>query len=416
MTRPRQLVRQEPLRLSSHAARRLQVTAQGLDRRPRRRAGRSDVLETIRRMGVLQIDTISVVARSPYFVLFSRLGAYPQEWLDQLLAEGALFEYWAHEASFLPVEDYALMRHRMLQPERMGWKYRVDWVREHAAQLERVLEHIRQHGAVRSADFERREGNGAGWWEWKPEKRALESLFTAGHLMVARRQSFQRVYDLRERVLPSWDDDKLPPVDEVERQLIGRAVRALGITTVRWIGDYYRMRNVDTAARVAELVDAGELVTVQVDGWDDVAYVHVQNAAQAAQAVDGSLRTPLTTLLSPFDPLVWDRARALAVFDFDYRLECYTPEAKRVWGYFVLPLLRRGELVGRVDAKAHRRDGIFEVRALYLEDGVRTSDALLRDIAGALRDAAAWHGTPRVIIEHADPRAVRRRLERLVAV
>jgi uncharacterized protein len=403
------------VRLSAAAARRLQVAAQGLDRRPRRRAHRADVLDVIRRMGVLQIDTISVVARSPYLVLFSRLGAYPQEWLDELLEERALFEYWAHEASFLPIEDYALMRHRMLQPELMGWKYRADWVHQHTGELDRVLAHIREHGEVRSADFERRTGNGAGWWEWKPEKRALESLFTAGHLMVARRQSFQRVYDLRERVNPDWSDDALPPLDQVERELISRAVRALGVTSARWTADYYRMKRVDVRARVAELVDAGELVAADVDGWDDVAYIHVHNMELAARAADGSLRAPLTTLLSPFDPLVWDRARALDMFGFDYRLECYTPEAKRLWGYFVLPLLRRGELVGRVDAKAHRRDGIFEVRALYLEDGVRTSDALLRDIAGALREAADWHGTPRIVIEHTDPRAIRRRLDRLFA-
>lgn len=403
------------VRLNAAAARRLQVAAQGLDRRPRRRARRADVLGAIRRMGVLQIDTISVVARSPYLVLFSRLGAYPQEWLDELLEERALFEYWAHEASFLPIEDYVLMRHRMLQPELMGWKYSAEWVHKYAAELERVLAHIREHGEVRSADFERRAGNGAGWWAWKPEKRALESLFTAGDLMVARRQSFQRVYDLRERVHPDWSDEALPPLDQVERQLISRAVRALGVTSARWTADYYRMKRVDVRARVAELVDAGELVAVHVDGWDDVAYIHAHNMELAVRAADGSLRTPLTTLLSPFDPLVWDRARALDVFGFDYRLECYTPEAKRLWGYFVLPLLRRGELVGRVDAKAHRRDGIFEVRALYLEDGVRTSDALVRDIAGALREAADWHGTPRVVIEHSDPRAIRRRLDRLLA-
>src|SRR5690606_32200456 len=161
---------------------RLHLHAQGLDRRQRRRAHREDVLSVIRRMGVLQIDTISVVARSPYLVLFSRLGAYDPSWLDGLLADGALFEYWAHEASFLPIEDYALVRHRMLDPDRMGWKYRAEWVAKHRQELKRVLDHIRAHGEVRSADFERRDGAKAGWWEWKPEKRALEALFTSGQV------------------------------------------------------------------------------------------------------------------------------------------------------------------------------------------------------------------------------------------
>src|SRR5688572_15188349 len=166
------------IRLTAVAARRLHVAAQGLDRRPRRAARKQDVLDAIRRMGVLQIDTISVIARSPYMVLFSRLGAYEQCWLDELLAEGRLFEYWAHEASFLPIEDFALMRHRMLDPHGMGWKFRADWIAKHRGELDNVIAHLRASGAARSADFERRDGAAAGWWEWKPEKRALESLFT----------------------------------------------------------------------------------------------------------------------------------------------------------------------------------------------------------------------------------------------
>ncbi|CAN5688720.1 hypothetical protein BH23GEM10_BH23GEM10_15180 [soil metagenome] len=191
------------MRLTQRAARRLHLAALGLDRRPRGRARKADVLEAVRRMAVLQIDTISVVARSPYLVLFSRLGHYAPEWLDELLAEGALFEYWAHEASLLPIEDYALMRPRMLEPEALGWKYRGDWVRAHRHVLRRVLERLRTHGEVRSTDFER-DGDREGWWDWKPEKRALEALFTSGVVMVTRRQSFQRIYDLRERVHPAW--------------------------------------------------------------------------------------------------------------------------------------------------------------------------------------------------------------------
>jgi uncharacterized protein YcaQ len=267
------------------------VAALGLDRRPRRRARKADVLGAIRRMGALQIDTISVVARSPYFVLFSRLGDYEPAWLDELLAEGALFEYWAHEACFLPIEDYALFRHRMLDPENMGWKYRTDWVAQHRHELDRVLERLRAHGAV---------------------KRALESLFTAGEVMVARRQSFQRVYDLRERVNPHWDDAQLPARAEVERRLVLGAVRALGVTSARWVADYYRMDRAATPRIVEQLAQAGELVRVSVDGWSDVAYIHPDNLELAETAAGGGVRCSLTTLLSPFDPLVWDRARARA--------------------------------------------------------------------------------------------------------
>ncbi|HSJ09465.1 MAG TPA: crosslink repair DNA glycosylase YcaQ family protein [Longimicrobiales bacterium] len=368
------------------------------------------MLEAIRRMAILQIDTISVVARSPYLVLFSRLGAYPPHWLDELLAEGALFEYWAHEASFLPIEDYALMRHRMLAPDAMGWKYRAEWVAKYRHEMDRVLEHVRGNGAVRSVDFERRDDAASGWWEWKPEKRALEALFTAGELMVARRQSFQRVYDLRERVHPHWSDDDLPSARDVERALILRAVRALGITTERWVADYYRMPKKTTPARVRELAADGDLVEAQVAGWSDVAYIHPDNLELAHAAADGALKPTLTTLLSPFDPLVWDRARASTMFGFDYRIECYTPAPKRQYGYYVLPVLRRGEIVARLDAKAHRAAGEFEVKSLHMEDGVRTSDALLADIAGALRQAADWHGTPDITIGTTAPRTVRKTL------
>jgi uncharacterized protein len=363
----------------------------------------------------LQIDTISVVARSPYFVLFSRLGAYRPEWLDELLAEGALFEYWAHEACFLPIEHYPLFRHRMLDPHAMGWKYRTEWVAKHRHELDRVLEYLRANGAVRSADFARRDGAGpSGWWGWKPEKRALESLFTAGEVMVARRQSFQRVYDLRERVHPSWDDAQLPARAEVERRLVLEAVRALGITTARWVADYYRMHRGTTPRIVEELAAGGELLRASVAGWKDAAYVHPANAALAERAAGGGVRCTLTTLLSPFDPLVWDRARTRALFGFDYALECYTPAPKRRYGYYVLPVLRRGELVARLDAKAHRRERIFEVKSLHFEERVRATDALIADVGAAIRDAAAWHDTPEVTVLRTSPARLRRALQSAV--
>jgi hypothetical protein len=392
--------------LTVAAAQRLLLAAQGLDRQPRRRARKADVLAAIRRMGALQIDTISVVARSPYLVLFSRLGAYEPAWLDELLAEGALFEYWAHEACYLPIEDYPLFRHRMDDPHSMGWKYRSAWVEEHRHELDRVLAHVRAHGAVRSADFARRDGQVPGWWEWKPEKRALEYLFTAGQVMVARRQNFQRVYDVRERVHPEWAAQP-PSRADAERRLALQAVRALGISTARWVADYYRMGKTTTPALVRALAAAGELIEVQVAGWKDVAYVHPDHAALLDAAAAGTLSATRTTFLSPFDPVVWDRARALAMFGFDYRLECYTPAPKRVHGYYVLPLLRRGRLIGRADAKAHRGTGRFEVRALYLEPAVRPGAALVNDVARALRELAEWHETPRVELRRTTPAALR---------
>jgi uncharacterized protein YcaQ len=394
------------------AARLVHLAAQGLLERPARPAAKCDVLEAVRRMAVLQLDSISVVARSPYLVLFSRLGAYEAKWLDELLAEGRLFEYWAHEASLLPIEDYGLLRHRMLDPRELGWKYRSDWVAANQTTMHGVLEHVRAHGPVRSADFGRRGHGSAQWWGWKPEKRALEYLLTAGELMVARRDGFQRVYDLRERVHPGWCDDMLEPREAAEKQLVLRAVHALGIARVRWIADYYRMDRRRTQQLVHELVADGELLEVPVAGWDDVAVVHPAQLDLLDAASSGRLEATHTTLLSPFDPVVWDRVRVQQLFDFDYRLECYIPAPKRRFGYYVLPVLRRGALIGRLDARADRRTGEFEVKAVYLEDGVDADDAMVHDVAQCIHEAAAWHGTSTVRVTRSRPAGLRQRLQR----
>jgi hypothetical protein len=390
------------VRLSLHAARALFLAAQGLARRPRGKATKAALMAAIRRMGALQIDTISVVNRSPYFVLWTRVGDYEPRWLDELLAEGALFEYWAHEACFLPIEDYPLFRNRMLDRGWMRWRYSHLVMEKHAADVDRVLRLIREHGPVRSVDFER-PGKGGGWWGWKPEKRILESLFTAGELMIARREGFQRVYDLRERVLPGWDDAALPSAASAHRALALKAVRGLGVARAKWVSDYFRMGKKETPRLVHALADEGALLRVEVEGWKDGGFVHPDHAALAASAAEGGVKPVRTTLLSPFDPVVWDRTRASELFGFDYRLECYTPAPKRVYGYFTLPLLRRGALIGRADAKAHRRDGVFELKALYLEPGVRVTQGLIDDVAGAIRECAAWHRTPRVVIRRTEP-------------
>lgn len=402
------------LHLSLPAARALHLAAQGMLAPVRRRATRDDVLAAIRRMGVLQIDTIHVVARSPYLVLFSRLGAYDPTWLDALLAEGRLFEYWAHEACFVPIEDYGLYRHRMIDPGSMGWKYSARWMSEHREQVEALLAHIREHGPVRSADFKRTDGKANGWWEWKPEKRSLEVLFTAGRLMIARRHNFHRVYDLTERVLPGWDDTQMPSLADTRRSLLLKAVQALGVARAAWIGDYFRTAKSRPDPDPESLVEQGALIKAQVEGWSAPAYIHPAHAGLAQAAADGALKPTLTTLLSPFDPVVWDRKRALELFNFDYRLECYTPEAKRVYGYFTLPILHRGALVGRLDAKAHRAERVFEVKVLYLEPGVRMTQRLVDDIAAALARCAAWHSCDRVTVMRCDPRALRAALKALL--
>jgi uncharacterized protein YcaQ len=395
--------------LTPAAARALHLAAQGILQPRRARATKSDVLDAIQRMGVLQIDTISVVARSPYLVLWSRLGDFDPAWLEQLLAEGRLFEYWAHEACFIPIEDYGLYRHRMIDAGSLGWKAGSSWARAQPEHVEGVLAHIRANGPVRAADFERSEGQAGGWWAWKPEKRSLEVLFTAGRLMIARRQNFQRVYDLAERVLPGWDDSRMPSMDEVRRAFVLRAVRALGVAKAAWIPDYHRTRppHLDPEALAGE----GLLLRARVEGWSAPVFVHPDHTALLERAAAGTLTPTVTSLLSPFDPVVWDRRRALELFGFDYRLECYLPAERRRYGYFTLPVLRRGALIGRIDAKAHRKNGVFELKSVALEPGLRVSERMLADLAGAVLRCARWHACAQVTLGATSPDAVRPRLE-----
>jgi len=352
-------------------------------------------------MGVLQIDSISVVARSPYLVLWSRLGSYEPRWLDELLAEGALFEYWSHAACFIPIEDYGLYRRLMIEG---GEKTRT-WMRAHHEEIEHVMEHISGKGPVRAAEFARTDGKAGGWWEWKPEKRALEHLFASGELMISRRENFHRVYDLRERVLasalPDWEDARAPNEQEVRRALALKAVRALGVAPARWVPDYFRTPKKGVAGLLEELADEGELVRARIEG--EPAYVHPDNARLAEKILSGNLQPAFTTLLSPFDPVVWDRARALELFDFEYKIEVYTPAARRRYGYYSLPILHNGALVGRLDAKAHRKQGTFEVKAIHLEPNTPVNEDLISGLSGALRDCAGWHGTPEVVVRRSEP-------------
>jgi uncharacterized protein YcaQ len=392
------------MKLSADGARALMLAAQGLLAGPAAPATKGDVLAAIRRMGALQIDTIHVVARSPYLVLWSRLGAYEPGWLDELLAEGALFEYWSHAACFLPIEDYGLYRRSMLEGH-PRWRA---WLANHPEEGDRVLRHLRERGEVRAVDFERTGGRSSGWWDWKPEKEALECLFIVGDVMIARREAnFQRVYALRERVLPDWDDAGIPKVGEARRQLALKTVRALGVATAAWVPPYFNtIARRDAPSLLERLTAEGELVRVVIEGWEEPAYIHRDHRALAEVAAAGALRAVGTTLLSPFDPLVWDRARALAIFGFHYRIEAYTPAERRRYGYFTLPVLHAGALIGRLDAKAHRRDGLFEVRALHLEPELPLTDDLVAGLAGTLRACATWHRTPEVVVRHTDPPAL----------
>jgi uncharacterized protein len=393
--------------LSLDAVRGLMIAAQGLHDRPQPRATKKAVRAMIRQMHILQIDTINVIARSPYLVLWSRLGDYNPRWLDDLLAEGALFEYWSHAACFLPIEDYPLYRH--LYESWIGGRAH-KWLDEHEEVATRVLNHIRENGEARSSDFERTDGQKGSWWNWKDEKVALEYLFYAGELMVRQRHNFQRIYDLRDRVLADLEETEEISREDAHEQFVLNSIQALGVTKAEWIADYFRLSKTDTKAALKRLEKQGRLMPVEVEGWQAPGYIHPANRKQVEAAARGGIPRSKTTFLSPFDPLVWDRQRALDLFHFDYKIEVYTPAPKRKYGYFTLPILYNNALIGRLDPKAHRKEGIFEVRALHFEPGVKVDDTLVKELRSALQACAAWHKTPQVIVRSTTKPGLAKRL------
>ncbi|MDQ3655019.1 MAG: winged helix DNA-binding domain-containing protein [Chloroflexota bacterium] len=388
--------------LTREEAQSLAVIATGLDRRPfRRKPTAHDLLETIRKLGSVQLDTISVVSRSHETVLWSRLGPYDPALIQSLYDPGlAITEYLAHAAAIIPSESLHLFKSYMLKARREGtWSNEP----ENRQVMDRVLARIDVEGPSGSHHFDRPDdGRRAQQWEWyglKPERRALDRLWVQGEIVLRRRdRGFSRVFDLPDRVIPGfWDT---PPVSEDDRDriFVRKAMSALGVGTARWVSDYFRtggpgfVRLARTRQLLAELEASGEVVPVEVTGieepvWLDAALVERLEGLRA-----GRMRPVLTTLLSPFDNLIWNRDRALKLWNFHYRLECYTPEPKRLYGYYSLPILHRGRVVGRLDPSFDRKTRFLTVKALHLEPVARITSSLVDAIAGALDDLVLFLG------------------------
>jgi uncharacterized protein YcaQ len=373
-------------------ARRIALAAQGFtDPWPTGRPDRRHLRRVLSRVGLLQIDSVNVVVRSHYLPAFSRLGPYPMALLDRAAyVDRELFEYWGHEASLLPVAVQPLLRWRM---ERYGdlWSAgrRLTELRQRRpGYVEEVLAEITARGPLGAGQLAGTGDRGGSWWGWHDGKIATEYLFAAGLLSTAFRRGFERVYDLTERVLPpAVLAAPTPPKADAQRDLVRIAACALGIATETDLRDYFRLRPVDARARVAELVEAGELVPASVPGWRAPAYLHPGVAVPR--------RVRARALLSPFDSLVWDRARTERLFGFRFRLEIYTPAANRVHGYYVLPFLLDDRLVARVDVKADRAAGMLRVPAVWTEPAADAA-AVAGPLAAELAELAGWLGLTRV--------------------
>jgi uncharacterized protein YcaQ len=386
-------------RLTGAQARRIALAAQGFaDRRPAGRVDARHIRRVVDRIGILQLDSVNVFCRSHYMPIFARLGPYPREALDRLTGHTAgpirreLFEYWAHEASLVPVELQPLLRWRMARADRDAWGSMVRAARDFPDLIDEVYELVTRRGPVRSADtgIPRPDPRPGHMWNWHDGKVALEYLFWSGRVTAARRVNFERYYDLPERVLPvEIIATPTPSLEDAQRELVRIAARACGVATEPDLGDYFRLPRAESKQRVAELVEAGELLPVAVDGWRAPAYLWPE--ARRPRRVEAR------ALLSPFDSLVWFRERTERIFDFRYRIEIYTPAAKRVHGYYVLPFLLGDALVARVDLKSDRQAGVLRVQGAFSERGVDVTQ-VAEELAAELTATAKWLDLDGVVV------------------
>jgi len=382
--------------LSVAQARRLALGAQGLTgTRPTAAVDRRHLRRALGHTGVFQIDSVNVVVRAQYLPAYSRLGPYDATLLDRMaFRHRELFEYWGHEAALLPVGLHPLMRWRMSRAEdkEVTWGRMARLARERPGYVDWAYDEVVTRGPVSAGEVaadEKRGGDEWGW-NWTDAKTALEYLFYAGRITTSTRRNFERLYDLPERVLPA-EVLALPTPDEetAQRELLMLAARHHGVGTLGDLADYYRLRNPTARPRLAELVEAGRLEQVEVRGWPQPAY--------AVPDVAIPRRTAGRALLAPFDPLVWERSRTERLFNFRYRIEIYTPAAKRVYGYYVLPFLLRDGLVARVDVKADRTARVLRVRSAWAE--LNGPDDTATELAEELELMARWLDLDDVVVE-----------------
>jgi len=387
-------------RLSLAEARRIALAAQDFGQpRSADEAGKRDVRRVFERLGVVQIDSVNVLARAHTLPAFSRLGRYRTADLHALAYGGrkrALFEYWGHEASLLPVALQPLLRWRMVRAERGEGIYGAiaRFGRERGELIEQVRREIGERGPLAAGELSHQHKGEGGWWGWSEGKRAVEWLFWAGAVTTAtRRGTFERVYGLTEQVLPrSVIDAPTPDEADAQRELLRISARCLGVATERCLRDYFRLGPADARPRIAELVEAGELIPTAVQGWDRIAYL--------SREARRPRRMEAQALLAPFDPLIWQRERVEAVFGARIRLELYTPREKRTHGYYVLPFLLGDRIVARVDLKADRAVSTLRVQAAHAEIGV-SKGAIVEPLAAELRLMAVWLGLESIKVERA---------------
>lgn len=375
-------------------ARLLAISRQGLAD-PAFGNGKNAALAAIEHLGYVQIDTLSVVARAHHHTLWTRLPDYKERHLNELLEDKSIFEYWSHAASYLPMCDY-----RFSLPRKKSYSDgKSHWFGQDKKMNKYVLDRIKAEGVLQSKDFEFKRNGPGNWYEWKPAKRALEQLFMEGKLMVAKRQGFQKVYDLAERVLPKNMDVSLPSEKEYAEHLIRQAVKSNGIVEEKEVS-YLRKGLKDAVGKaLKKMLKEGELIEVKIEGVEKLLFVTAEEQLKSIEKI--KLKNEIH-LLSPFDNMIIQRKRLQTIFNFDYQIECYVPEPKRKFGYFCLPVLYNDRFVARFDPKADRASEIFYIKQMHFEKGFKATDSFNKTFAAKLREYAAFTGCNKIAIDKAD--------------
>jgi uncharacterized protein len=394
--RSRRMRERKRVRFSAAEARRITLAAQGLAAPRPGSLSRRHFGTLLRRLGLVQIDSVNVLVRAHYMPFFSRLGPYPMTWLDEAAYDSRkrqLFEYWGHEASLIRLDLLPFFGWRMRKSAtgKGVWSSVRDVSKEQPELLRRIETEIRDRGPMSAGQLEKilsGERRTAGWWGWSECKRAVEWLFWVGRLTTASRRNFERVYDLTERVFPNVRPEEISET-EGRRVLLGVAAKALGIATAADLRDYFRLELEEGSRAIEELVSTGELIQVEVDGWSQPAFL------------DPEARLPrqleIKALVSPFDPLLWDRRRAERLFGFRYRIEIYMPAHKRQHGYYVVPFLLGDAFVARVDLKADRATGTLRVLSAHYEPTAKPEE-IVGPLSGELGELARWLNLERITV------------------
>lgn len=396
------------IELSTEHARRLVVSRQGLHKSNAFGRGEPALLEGLIRLGYVQIDTISVINRAHHHTLWTRFPTYRDDHLDALQRERKVFEYWSHAAAYLPMQDYRFSLPYM-NAIAGGQKH---WRKPDKTMMAEVLQRIRTDGALKARDFEASENHKPNFWGTaKPAKIALEQLFIEGQLMISRRDGFQKVYDLPERVLPAGLDTTIPTTEEFCRHLIQRSLQAHGLATAAEIGYLRKGIKLPLSTQIQQMLADNEIVQVGIPGNPNVYYSQSDLVEQAS-----TVRIAKKVhLLSPFDNLVIQRKRIAQLFDYDYQIECYVPEKKRKHGYFCLPILFGDEFVGRLDPKADRKRKSLTIQNLVMEKEIRQIDLFCKELALKIKALAKFNGCHRITIERCNSEAVLSAVSRQLA-